>query len=126
MSIKTFFEKVGAELKKLFTSTTVEQQIQSTITYAAPLVEGILALVDPAVVPLISGIISTVKSDLATVSTVVQGSTLATGSSALATVKAAISSVNTNLASILDLAEVKNSTKAADVTATITTLTGEF
>jgi hypothetical protein len=125
MSIKTFFEKVGQEIKKLFGSSTFEQEVQSTITYAAPLVEGILAIADPEIEPIVAGVLNTVKSDLATVSTVVQSAKVAPGSSAAKTISAALTSINSNLSGLLKVAEVKNSTKIAEITAAVNTLTGE-
>ena len=125
MSLKTFFEKVGSEIKKLFGSSTFEQEVQSTITYAAPLVEGILAVADPSLEPIVAAVLNTVKSDLATVSTVVQGGKVAAGSSAAKTICAALTSVNSNLSGLLQVAEVKNSTKIAQITAAVNTLTGE-
>ena len=43
-SFKTFFDKVGSVLKKLFGSASFEQTVQSVITYAAPLLETIVGL----------------------------------------------------------------------------------
>ena len=68
-SFKTFFDKVGSVLKKLFGSASFEQTVQSVITYAAPLLETIVGLAagSPAATA-VAAVVSTVQSDLATVS----------------------------------------------------------
>jgi hypothetical protein len=125
-AIGTFFDKIGSTLKKLFGSTTWEKQVQGVITYVAPIVETIIGLMDPAVAPLVSGIIGTVEADLATVSTVVSGATVPAGSTSAAAVASALNSVKTNLASLLAMAEVKNSSTSAGVTAAVNLIVNEM
>lgn len=125
MNIKTFFSSVEAELKKLFISTSWEQKVQSTILYVAPILETIVSLVDPIAAPAVASVVRTIQSDLATVSTVVQNAQVQPGTTAMATVSSALSSISTNLQSLLTAAEVKNSAKAAQITATVTLLSGE-
>lgn len=124
--VVTFFEKVGGELKKLFLSSTTEQQIQADITYAAPIVETILTFVDPAVEPLVAGAVSIAKADLATISATAQSAKVTPGSTAAQTITAAANSINSNLSGLLDVAEVKNSTKSAEITAAVNTITQEM
>lgn len=125
MSIGSFFSKVEAELKKLFGSTTVEQKIQSVISYVAPIVNTIISLADPAIAPFVAGVISTVQSDLATVSVVVQGAAVSAGSTAAQTVTSALNSVKANLAGLLASAEIKNSAKVSQITAATNLVIGE-
>jgi hypothetical protein len=127
MSVKTFFSKVWDEMEKLFTNgATYEKAIQSVITYAAPIVETIVGLAagGPAAA-LVTRVISTVQSDMATVSVVVQQGTVAPGSTAATTCEAALNSIKTNLTSLLTAAEVKNSAKAADITNAVNLIVGE-
>lgn len=125
--IKTFFSKVWAELKKLFKAEPkIEQVVQSIVTYAAPLVETIVGLAagGPAEA-LVTRIIDTVKSDLATVSVVVQDGTVAAGSTAEASIIAALTSIDNNLGELLAAAEVKNSTNVTKITAAVNLVLGE-
>lgn len=126
MSFISFFDKVGSELKKLFGSTTWEKQAQGVITYVAPLLETVLALADPPLAPLFQKVINTIQADLATVSAVVSGAQVPAGSTTAATVKAALGSIQTNLSSLLADADVKNSTKATEITAAVTGITSEI
>lgn len=122
----SFFEKIGSALKKLFTNTTFEQQISSTIKYVAPLVETILTFtVGQPAEQVVAGIISEVQTDLATAYATVQGATVAAGSPVTAVIAAAFASVKANLASLLADAEVKNSTKVADITSAVNLIDGE-
>lgn len=122
---KTFFEEVGAELKKLFKSTAWEQAALAVVTYVAPIAEGILTFADPAIEPLVANVVNVVKSDLATISVVVKQGTAAPGSPAAVAVTTALNSINTNLRGLLEVAEVKNSTKIAEITAAVNTITNE-
>ncbi len=62
----SFFAKVKAELKKLFTHAPGwEASAAATLTYVAPMVETMVALVDPAVVPLVNTLIAKVQSAMA-------------------------------------------------------------
>lgn len=122
----SFFEAVGTEIEKLFGASSLEQKAQAVISYVAPVVNTIVGLLDPAVAPLVAGVISAVQSDLATISVVVQSATAAPGSTAAQTIKTAITGVNTNLNGILQMAEVKNSAKIAQITSAVTLISGEL
>lgn len=124
--VESFFKKVGGELARLFGNTTWEQTAVSTINYAAPIVETIAQLVaGTAAASAIASVLNTVKADLATVSAVVKGAQVAKGSTASTTVRAALSSIVNNLSGLLSMAEVKNSAKAADITAAVQLLSNE-
>lgn len=123
---KSFFDKVGNEIEKLFGGkASLEQKIQATITYVAPVLNTIVGLADPAVEPLVSKVISTVQSDLATVSTVVQGATVAPGSTDEQRLVAALNSIRTNLSGMLTAAEVKNTSKFNEIEAATNLVIGE-
>lgn len=126
MSIKSFFEKVGDELKKLFGSTNWEKQTQAVITYVAPVLDTILTFADPSIEPIVSGVIAKVQADLAAVSAAVSGAAVPAGSTASAAVQAAMGSVKTNLTSLLSVAEVKNSAKVTQITAAVNTIVSEI
>lgn len=124
---KSFFEKVGAELEKLFGGTaSIEQRIQSVITYVAPLVNTIVTLADPAVAPIVAKIIATVQADLAAVSTVVQEGTAAAGSTGAQTATTALNSIKANLGTLLTDSGVKNAANFAKISAAANLIIGEI
>ena len=125
-SFKTFFEKVGAELEKLFgAGSKIEQQIQAVVTYVAPIVSGIISFADPAIAPLVNKVIAIVQADLATLSTVAQDTTITAGSTAAATAVSVLTSIKTNLSGLLQMAEVKNSAKISQITSAVNTVVAE-
>jgi hypothetical protein len=124
-SFKTFFEKVGAEIEKLFGKAGLEQKIQAVITYAAPIVETIVTLADPPIAPLVNSVISIVQADLATVSAVVQGATPTPGSTTSQTITTALNSIKSNLSGLLTDAGVKNSTNFSKISAAVNLIIGE-
>jgi hypothetical protein len=125
-SAKSVFEKVGAEIEKLFGgSASVEQKVQATITFVAPLVNTVVVLADPAIAPTVAKVISTVQADLALVSTVVQGATPAPGSSAATTATTALNSVKTNLSELLTDSGVKNSANFSKISAAVNLIIAE-
>lgn len=123
--VESFFKAVGHTIEKLFGKAGLAQTLSATITYVAPILNTILALADPAVAPLVAHIISIIQADLATVQTVIQQGTPAPGSPAEAAIKAALASVNENLASLLAMSAVKNSTKVSQITAAVGLITQE-
>jgi hypothetical protein len=127
MSFKSFFDAIGHELERLFGSKTLEQQILGVVSYAAPIVETIVGLTagGPAEA-LVAGVVNTVQADFATVSAVVQQGTVAAGSSTVTVIQTALNSIGTNLSGLLQAAEVKNSTKAAQITTEVNGVLGEI
>ena len=124
---KSFFEKAGAELEKLFGGkASFEQKVQSVIAYVAPLVNTIVALADPAISPIVNGVISTVQSDLATISTVVTQGTAPAGSPAAQTATTALNSIKSNLSGLLTDVGVKNSASFTKIEAIANTIIGEI
>jgi len=120
-----FFEKIGHAFKQVFGSTTWETQAIATISYAEPIVIGILGFVDPLAVPFVTGIITAIVASLNTVKSVVQQGTVAPGSPASAKVAAELDSVKANLAALLADAHIKNSEKVAQITAAVNIVDGE-
>ena len=123
---KTFAEKVGSELKKLFGAGGIEQTAVAVITYVAPLLETIVQLAaGSGAEALVAGVIKQVQADLATVSALVQGGTVTAGSSVAQSISTALGSVKDNLASLLADAHIKSSSKNTAITAAVTTIVGE-
>jgi hypothetical protein len=124
--MKTFFAKLKAAFEKVFGSTTWEKTALGVISFIAPLLETIVGLAagGPAEA-LVAKVISIVQSDLSTLQTVVSDATSATSTSGLQTAQNALNSIKTNLSSLLTAAQIKNSTKAADITAAVNTVVGE-
>jgi hypothetical protein len=123
--MKKFWDKVETAFKKLFGSTTWEKTASSVLTYVGPLLETLVALTDPAIAPLVTSIVNTVRSDLATVYAVVSGATATPPTNELQAVTNALGSIQTNLAALLSAAGVKNSANAAKITAVVDTIIGE-
>lgn len=120
-----FFEKIGHALKKVFGSTNWETQAISTISYAEPIVVGILGFVDPLAVPLVTGILTEIVASLSTVKALVKQGTVPPGSPASLTIVTELNSVKTNLAALLEDAHIKNSEKIAQITAAVNIVNGE-
>jgi hypothetical protein len=123
--IVKFFETIGHALKKVFGSTTWETQAIATISYAEPIVIGILGFVDPLAVPLVTGILTAIVSSLNTVKSIVQQGTVPAGSPAALKVTTELNSVKDNLSALLADAHIKNSEKIAQITAAVGIVNGE-
>ena len=122
----SFFHKAEAVFKRLFGSATWEKTVSSTLTYVAPLLELLVGLAagGPAET-LVTGIVNTTQSDLATVAAVVTGATATPPANEMAAVTNALNSIKANLPQLLTAVEVKNSTKSTEITATASTIIGE-
>lgn len=122
----SFFHKVESAFKKLFGSTTWEKTVSSTLTYVGPLLELLVGLAagGPAET-LVTGIVNTTQTDLATVAAVVTGATATPPANEMAAVTSALNSIKANLPQLLTAADVKNSTKSTEITATTNTIIGE-
>ena len=116
----TFFEKFKAWFKKLFGSAASwDKAALGALTIVSPLVVGILTIADPAIAAAAAPILAKVQTDLATAATIIDAG------KATPTLTGALNDVQTNIASILQLAEVKNSANAAKVTADVNTIVAE-
>ena len=126
MSVKTFVEKVEAEARKLFGSTTWENTLSSGISYTAPFLEILVGLAagEPAEA-LVAAAVSTAQADLATIKALVSGARVPAGSPALTVVRAALNSLQSNLGSLLGAVEVKNSKTSSEITSAVNLIVGE-
>jgi hypothetical protein len=123
MSVKTFFEHVGEWFKEhLGSAATFEKTAATAISIAEPLLDTLLTLTagEPFAV-MVCGVVTQVKNDLNNTSAILNGAE-ATGGM---TVTSLLTSVQTNLGTLLADADIKNSTKAADITGAVNTLIGE-
>lgn len=118
----SFFSKIEAWFKELGHAQTWEQTAATTIKVAAPLLNTLITLTagDPAAAK-VSGVVTQVLQDLGAASAVLSDAQSAGGVS----VTSFLTSVQTNLASLLADADVKNSTKATQVTGVVNTVLGE-
>lgn len=123
----SFFEKVKSWFQRWFKSAPgVEHTIIATLTYVAPIVEGVLTLVDPPAAAIVTPVITIVQRDLATVAATVQDGMPAPGSAPAQAVISALNAINTNIAGLLNVAEVKNSAKIAEIEDAVHTITQEI
>jgi len=109
--VENFFATV---LKK---TPSFAQRAQTFLPYAAAVLQTVLAFADPALATILAPFISKAEADLGTISAVVEDGTPAAGSSAVTTLETALNSLKTNAASVLSLAEVKNSASATKISA---------
>lgn len=123
--LNTFFSRVKMVAKKLFGSTTWERTVQSTVTYVAPLLETVVSLTaGSGAEQAVARVISVVQADLATLATVVDAAH-SSDPHAGAVAAAALGSVRDNIGSLLDMAAIKNSGKAADIAVAVNLIVGE-
>lgn len=116
MSVKTFFDKVGEFLKKVFGSTTVQQTVKATLSVLTPLVVEIVQLgLGSAASTVAQNILNDIQTDFATLSVVAQGAISSSPSTTLATFNAVVASLKANLSALLTDADIKNSAKFATI-----------
>lgn len=116
----SFFGRVEAELKKLFTHAPGwEASAAATLTYVAPLVETVVTLVDPAIAPVVNALIAKVQSAMAAAAVVIKAAGPAP------TLVTYLNAVNNDLAQVAGLAGIKDVASAAKLTALVTTITTE-
>lgn len=128
MSVKTFFEKIGTDIKDVFKdlfSATWENKVLSVISYSEPFIAGILEIADPAIAPLVTAIMNKVTASLTTVKAIVAQGAVLPGSSEAATIATELGSVKANLAGLLADADIKNSVHAAEITNATNLVIGE-
>jgi hypothetical protein len=123
----SFFAKLGSFFKRLFTSApTWEHTALSVIGYVSPIVESVLTIADPPLAVVLTPIIERVKASLTTLYTVTSDLQVTPGTTAIVTIQRELDAVKSDLSSILSLAEVKNSAKAASITAAVNLVVGEL
>ena len=119
-SVKSFFHKLFGSLPSW------EKSASSTLAFAAPLVEEIVALSagEPAAAE-VQSIVSEVQKDMATVATVVSGAAGEPSATSYQTATTALNSIKTNLTGLLTAGHVKNPDTLAKVTGITNTIIGE-
>lgn len=119
-SLTSFYERVKAELKRLFTHVPGwEASAAATLTYVAPMVETVVTLVDPEVAPAVNGLIAKVQSAMAAAAVVIKAAGPAP------TLMTYLNAVNSNLAQVEQAAGVKDPATAEKLNAVLQTITGE-
>ena len=117
----SFFARVAAELKKLFTHAPGwEASAAATLTYVAPMVEMVVTLVDPAVAPAVNALIGKVQSAMAAAAVVIKDAGPAP------TLLTYLNAVKRDMAQVECLAQVTDPSTAAKLTALVATIMGEI
>ena len=119
-SVKSFFHKLFGSLPSW------EKSASSTLAFAAPLVEEIVALSagEPAAAE-VQSIVNEVQKDMATVATVVSGAAGAPAATSYQTATTALTSIKSNLGTLLSAGHIKNPETLTKVTGIANTLIGE-
>ncbi len=117
---QSFAEKIEAGFKRLFGHAPTYAGIAtSTITFVAPLVLGVTALVDPAALPVVQPIVIKIQSALAAANVVIKDA------GPQATIATYLQSVTSNLGQLESAAQIKNTDQAAKLTGLVTLISGE-
>lgn len=117
----SFFAKVTAELKKLFTHAPGwEASAAATLTYVAPMVETVVALVDPAVAPVVDGVVVKVQSAMAAAAVVIKDA------GPTPTLVTYLNAIQGDMAQVESAAGIKDPAAAAKLAALVGTITGEI
>lgn len=117
----SFFARVKAELKKLFTHAPGwEASAAATMTYVAPLVETLVTLVDPELAPVVNALIVKIQSAMAAAAVVIKDAGPAP------TLVTYLRAVQNDLAQVQSAAGVKDAATAAKLTAVIETISAEL
>lgn len=125
--MKKFWHKAEAVLKELFGSSSWEKTASATLTYIGPALQLLLTLAaGPQVAAIVGGVIAKAQAGLATIGAVVNGATSTPAPNAVAAAVAAANSIRANLTGLLSVAEIKNSTRSAEITAVVNEIVGEL
>ena len=130
MSFKTgfesFFEKIGAELKKILANPNIEQQISTDLGIVAPLLSSILVFTgDAPAAAIVSEVVVQAQVDLLKIQGMVATYELGDHSTIKAAVGDALNDITTNLSGLLSAGHIKDEAVVAKVTAIINTIAGE-
>ena len=117
--IKLFFEHLGDFFGK---TSNFEKKAALTISVITPLLQSLIGFAagTPAAAK-VSGVVTQVTNDLNDTAAILNGAQTTGG----VTLQSLLSSVQTNLATLLTDADVKNSTNAEKITAGVNTVLGE-
>lgn len=117
----SFFEKVKAELKKLFAHAPGwEASAAATLTYVAPMVETVVALADPEAEPAVTAIIGKVQSAMAAAAVVVKTA------GPTPTLVTYLNAITNDMTQIESAACIKDPSTAAKLNALVGTISGEI
>lgn len=123
----SFFKKVEAFFKKVFTSTKWETTASSTLLIVGPLLQTVITLLAGAPAgSAVGGILADIQTDLGAAKAFIDDANLTGATSSRAAAVNLLNSVKTNLPQLLAAAEVKNSGKQAEITSIVNTITGEL
>lgn len=118
--IVTEFEKVKAWFSKVFKKLPAWNVIAlSALNTAAPLVETIVDLADPAVGAVITPIVTAIQADFGTVASLVSSANTTNLTTFIAAIK-------TNLGTLLTEAHITDTTSVAKAEAAFTDITSEL
>lgn len=123
----SFFKKIEAFFKKVFTSTKWETTASSALLVVGPLLQTVITLLAGAPAGSAVGtILADVQTDLGAAKAFIDDANLTGATSSRAAAVNLLNSVKTNLPQLLAAAEVKNSGKTAEITSIVNTITGEL
>jgi len=112
----SFFNTLKTDFYKLFKKTPSEIHLAlAVITYAAPIVEGILAVVDPSLVPVVQPIVTRLETGLATAYSLANE-----GTASGATLGTTLVAVSADLSQIESVAGIKDAATQAKISTVIT------
>lgn len=116
----TFFKNIEDWFKKVFKNVPAWNVIAlSALNVAAPLIETVLALADPAAAAVVTPIFTAIQADLGTVSQV-----LATGSTT--NLASLLNSVKANLPALLTAAHITDVASVEKANAAVAAITSEL
>jgi hypothetical protein len=117
----TFFVRFKAWFKKFFGTEAAWSKVAlTTITVAAPLIEMLLSVIDPAIEPAVANIIDKVKTDLTTAATLIEAG------EANPTLSGVLSDIQMNLGGVLAALQVKDPATVAKITTITNTVIAEI
>jgi Flp pilus assembly protein TadB len=123
--MKSAWHHIEAWFKKLFGSTKWEKTASSVLTYIAPLLETIVALVaGQPVEAAVAAIVAEIQGDLAAASALIANANVL-GVSPVAGAINLLNSVKANLAELLAAAQVKDTAVQQKITAIANSIIGE-
>jgi hypothetical protein len=118
--IVTEFEKIGKWFQGIFKKLPAWNVVAlSALNVAAPLVETVVDLADPAAGAILTPILTTIQAKFGTAASLL-------GSANVTNLSTTLQSIMTDLPTLLSLADVKDEASQAKATAAVTTLTSEL
>lgn len=119
---ETYFEKLGAEIEKLFKKApAIEVQISSDVNYVAPFVEELDTLADPELAPIVNPIIESIKVGLAALAVTIKDSS-PQGQTNVASI---MNSLATNATALESAFKVKDPNTQQKITGILQLISGE-